>query len=1010
MARLIDRIFFDRQDRDILVLVNRILEAPNVPSRDNLFNPELHPHGIKELVTSPASRMAYAVINLLRNLEVGGSRDRLLALQTLYDEVLTSAHSALRRNTARALMQIMKDMVRAHGDETRQLMLAHDFRNTALGTPRVVRRMLARYHLPEMPEAWNQLAFDDHVYDVNTKGRKTPTHLIMDAWIKGLRSITVVYDNSVDLEAATEVIHASGIVGISVRIGLEFSVPFYDRFVNLVWMPRGFSSGKGFLDFLRSPQMREMLEKGREVLHWRREVALHTLEVWNEDERPRLEQLWGVSVAPMGLEEFLDFVGRGHASLLRLAEYLHKHIQLSLRARAEILRARHDDPEAMEELRRLDNLGPDDVQALWLNHGHNPRIPNTEQPGACDNLPELMCMSAQKLSAYLNRLATGNRLILGTEGLSVEDVVELLWDCEGRITHLELFNMKSWVEGHLNNIAAINELQRVLNQGLAPRMKQMVRQMIRQMEMTGDDERLEKFHAILRDIPKLWAAYRHEPLKSRLGSNSASRSRSYGMGLAIRETLPRRALLAMKKSGSQQSAIPIYSPVEEQIRYNEPETPSPGQRLLAHFRFLPGCDHLGMERRRVWRAASEDCRVSNRGNMVNLGGLSPFRGNGLTDAPQGEEARPDRRYLNSTLSNCLKVLLGFIPAFCSFQYTQSWWFLAWFGPLIWFSITGVRNVVQMVMAARGAKRSTLTHWREHVSVKRICDSLMYTGISVLLLEVIMRVLVLEKTFGLSVADHPIVVFCVLNLVNGLYLFSHNMYRGFPRQAAIGNIFRSMLAIPVSALYNATLYHFLLLVLGIPDPLVYLVPSATVISKMASDTVAAIIEGYADSQVNLRMRRWDYESTIKRIFDCYTQLELLFPREDALICLARPGGLRGRGGEEAQRLERILIICALDLMYFWFYQPRAQEAFRHKVRSMAEADRAVLLSAQLVLMREREVSQFLVDGLLGRNFSKPLAFFLDRRKEYLRLMARICILSKPREAPACPVLFGEDKKS
>lgn len=407
MAKLTDRIFFDKQDRDILVLVNRILEAPNVPSRDNLFNPELHPHGIKELVTSPASRMAYAVINLLRNLEVGGSRDRLLALQTLYDEVLTSAHSALRRNTARALMQIMKDMVRAHGDETRQLMLAHDFRSTALGTPRVVRRMLARYHLPEMPEAWNQLAFDDHVYDVNTKGRKTPTHLIMDAWIKGLRSITVVYDNSVDLEAATEVIHASGIVGISVRIGLEFSVPFYDRFVNLVWMPRGFSSGKGFLDFLRSPQMREMLEKGREVLHWRREVALHTLEVWNEDERPRLEQLWGVSVAPMGLEEFLDFVGRGHASLLRLAEYLHKHIQPSLRARAEILRARHDDPEAMEELQRLDNLGPDDVQALWLNPGHNPRIPNTEQPGACDNLPELMCMSAQKLSAYLNGLATG---------------------------------------------------------------------------------------------------------------------------------------------------------------------------------------------------------------------------------------------------------------------------------------------------------------------------------------------------------------------------------------------------------------------------------------------------------------------------------------------------------------------------------------------------------------------------------------------------------------------------
>ena len=256
------------------------------------------------------------------------------------------------------------------------------------------------------------------------------------------------------------------------------------------------------------------------------------------------------------------------------------------------------------------------------------------------------------------------------------------------------------------------------------------------------------------------------------------------------------------------------------------------------------------------------------------------------------------------------------------------------------------------------------------------------GISVLLLEVMIRVWLLEDCFGVTVAEQPVVVFTVLNIVNGFYIFAHNVYRGFPREAAIGNLFRSALAIPVSSLYDFILFHLLLL-WGIADPHMYLVPSAAVISKMASDTVAAIIEGYADSQVNLRMRRWDYESTIKRIFDCYTQLELLFPREDALICLARPGGLRGRGGEEAQRLERILIICALDLM---------------------------LLSAQLVLMREREVSQFLVDGLLGRNFSKPLAFFLDRRKEYLRLMARICILSKPREAPACPVLFGEDKKS
>lgn len=64
--------------------------------------------------------------------------------------------------------------------------------------------MLARYHLPEMPEEWNQLAFDDHVYDANTLGRKSPTHLIMDAWIKGLRSLTVAYEYWVQPEAARE--------------------------------------------------------------------------------------------------------------------------------------------------------------------------------------------------------------------------------------------------------------------------------------------------------------------------------------------------------------------------------------------------------------------------------------------------------------------------------------------------------------------------------------------------------------------------------------------------------------------------------------------------------------------------------------------------------------------------------------------------------------------------------------------------------------------------------------
>ncbi|MDO5538116.1 MAG: hypothetical protein Q4F72_11385, partial [Desulfovibrionaceae bacterium] len=157
-------IYFDRQDEDILRLVNRVLEG-RTQTQEVFADPHLHPHGIKELVDSPVARMAYAVVNLLRNLEAGRTQanDRLLGLRILYDEVINSAHTSLCRNTARVLMQIMKDIVRAHGNDARQLMLAHDFRAAAQGTPRIVRRLLKRYNLPEMSEEWNQLAFDDHV-------------------------------------------------------------------------------------------------------------------------------------------------------------------------------------------------------------------------------------------------------------------------------------------------------------------------------------------------------------------------------------------------------------------------------------------------------------------------------------------------------------------------------------------------------------------------------------------------------------------------------------------------------------------------------------------------------------------------------------------------------------------------------------------------------------------------------------------------------------------------------
>ena len=50
--------------------------------------------------------------------------------------------------------------------------------------------------------------------------------------------------------------------------------------------------------------------------------------------------------------------------------------------------------------------------------------------------------------------------------------------------------------------------------------------------------------------------------------------------------------------------------------------------------------------------------------------------------------------------------------------------------------------------------------------------------------------------GLTVKDHQFLVFSIIAGANSIYISLHNIYRGFPKEAIIGNLFRSLLAIPV----------------------------------------------------------------------------------------------------------------------------------------------------------------------------------------------------------------------
>ncbi len=1047
-----DRLHFDAQDYAFLDLIQKTMEerqqaqsadAKEKEQETELFFADLHPNGIVELAMPGEMRIATAVLHLLDTLKQGQENERLKALQALKENVLVSARTTLRHNTARVLIQIMKEIVRSTNFR-QQLCLAHDFRQAATGKPSVVRRLLRSYYLLEMPEEWNQAVFDHHVHDANTKGRKNATHLIMDAWIKGIRSLTVIYYNYVAPEAARELLTAAEIMGITVRIGLLFHAPFREKFVDFIWIPRGFSDAQGFLNFLDEAPMRRLMEEGHKATKWLENNVLTILDHWNRHDRFDLSEELAIACPPLEKEAFLSFVGNGQASLSHLAEFIQKSIYPLLCEKIKTLYELGGNthfanlpPEIQAEIRILDNYTAETFIERLNNSGpicpESPESGEQEAPFAWQtNPPEILRLPPLVLLDWLTSIYSGNRVILNLAGLTTEDVLNLLWDCQGLITHLEIFNLKDWQEGKAKDIQGITRLQRAINAGRGPHLKQMIRTMIRVCEnpplpscpLTGPDgaalcisqaadishgpslaepptceERAEKLRIILRSMPTLLGFYKSTKLHTRMGTDSTSRpGRRYGMGLVYPETLPRRAQKEIRNStNSSRLRLPLRVEVVEHISYHETNTHFP--RLFNFLRTLPFCRHIGLVKKRDFQPMQEQTRVCNNGqcstntrsrgldegNVFTLGGIGKAETNGFV--PEGKSTNKTNPSINTNLVNTLKILAGFIPALLTFLYVQSWWVLAWFGAPLWFLITGLRNIVQAVLGGGGFRRSPMLRWNNYVSWSRLADSLMYTGFSVPVLELGVRVLLLQNTFDITSANAPLLTFAWISIVNGFYISAHNYIRGLQKEAIIGNLFRSFFAIPIAMLYNAIAIGLLSL-MGYANAAVLLLPVAAIISKIASDTVACIIEGIADRNSNVRLRDWDYENTLGKIFQVYAKLELLYPEQSVLDLLDSPRELMHDIEEKATTLRTALIIHTLDLMYFWYYQPRATNVLKEKIQRLSSSERLVFLRTQNVLSLEREVSQLFVDGLVGHNFARSLSFYLDKHPQYLQDMREL----------------------
>ncbi len=968
----------------MLRIVNDVLQRGQYSGFKRILAPYLHPNGIKQMAAKRSLRIAHAVIHLLGSLERGKAQDRIDALRTLKEEVLTASESSLPLNTARVLLQIMKELVRSKDDPLRQLVLAHDFRRVVLGKPRSVRRELKKYHLIEMPEDWSQLAFDDHVHDANTKGRKSPTHLIMDAWIKGIRKLTVIYYTVIDPAAAAELLEAAKIMRISARIGIELRVRLRDRFIKLLWTPRDLANQVDFLNFLHKPDMAAFQQKGRDVLEYQHNYIWSILEKYNSSLRKTMSESLGVGLPAISRKEYLEFVGVGQPTLFHLGSMISALASNSLLAQPETRAGSAQD------------LDVELVIEKWLAPEQNPEIHNPYLPHDTQDAPELLSLSPVRMVQLIRGLHVKSWITLDLNGLSVDEVLVLLHQSNGGITHLEIFNLRYFETSSPADYAPVLELQAVVNAANVVKLKKYIHRIIDTVEMCQKpfrELRLEELEALLEDLSSFHALYKNYPLRSRIGSDSTGQSsRRHGMGLVVSDTLPRRSQRALKHCRTRRF-LPLPITLETRARlvfFLQPPS-GPAKLFGSLARTLPGCFTRGNKAQVTWKRISYTLAPHGTGNLYTLGGIHKPSAN--VKAVSRPRKKKIKRWanLNSNLKNLLKILFGFIPAAISFYYTKDWWLLAYLGPVIWFGITGVRNIIQSALACGGLQRSSLYKWNDYVSWERFSDSLLYTGFSVPLLDYLVKTVLLDHGLGITTATAPVLLFTIMALVNGAYISTHNIFRGLPRRAVVGNFFRSVLSIPLAVLFNLVLVG-ILGIYGVPNAELALQKWAAIISKFASDCVAGVIEGMADRSNYIRLRIRDLDAKLEQLFRTYARLEVLYPQDDALDLLASPKAFIDTAATEQSDLEKIVIVNALDLMYFWMYQPQARTVLRCKLRKMERDERKAFLASQWVLEREKEISLLLIDGLLGRKFNNALAFYLNNHENYLEQIQSLA--SKP----------------
>jgi hypothetical protein len=837
-SSLVNWLSFSSEMESMVETVNHRIDEP--PTKIGQ-RPDSHPGGFARILGKRRLNMASAYIKISKDHSPDDVAERLAALKMLVEEALHAKTINMPINTARVQIALMKVVVKSRRNRRKQLEALTDFGLASFGHEAVIREFLNQHHLIEVPDIGKPLSdldmgWDDHVHDFLSEGRKTPTQVILDAFVKGISRLTLVHSTLDQPQLIHEAISAGHLLGVNVRIGIEFSVGPKNQRRHYMFIPPPVRDSREFFEFFS--EKNEFLVSFLHGLQInsisRRKTMEAALERFNNVMRPKINTGYNPD-SPCYLEalawsELDEFLTCGQVNRVHLAELLFHRMKRAFHAR--VLELKTQVSAAAERFRngkysewemknisaqyqkvrsQFESMSPDSLMTQYLDNrdvlDYDSAFP-TEKP-LLENLLDL----------------GGDILWIHPLELGLKRAMQFLLEHSECLTIVEAINLRDSVNRNPDDIILFSQFINSLNNHPSFELCSLLEQNGLTQITLEEAEQAKKRLKGRKIIPVC-------------GSDSTGRDPAIpGMGFIQFNQIPPK-VRKIFTTHHYRLARPVAALI---LSFGNASTVKEHQE-----------DH----------------------DIICMGKIGQPIKNLVGDEPRDDSIGFFQfwQYLNPTLKNVIRISIGFTAALSWFHF-QFALGLGCFFAFLWLFITGFRNFLVDMIAASG---SHFKSWNlRNVNLDNLAKSLLWTGFSVPLLGTVKTQFDAVWPYAHEGLLFETIKFWLICLANGLYIFSHNTLRKFDRKIVRANFFRTVFAWPFATLFSPFGNS-----LGLPS---------IVQAKFWSDFVGGLIEGSGKFKQRFVLRQRDLKELLPLMYSQDREIRITAMLDILFIWSCQPRG-------------------------------------------------------------------------------------------------------------------------